>query len=515
MATVDPLTLSTLNPAATIGQGLGTSPAPEDVNHPDGVWFAQESLWRIIAANLEGIRHLRRYHAVFLPQFPRERDDSYALRVLLSSYTPYLSRLIRGSVGLILRKPIHLEGGTEEFWDDWRNNVDRCGTTLDDFAKTLLAVSIGYGHASALVDYPKVDARTLQEERSVASSPYLLMIPPWATIGRRQDPRVGFGKLQQVRIRETVEAPKGAYGLEVVERVRVLWPDRYELWEQSVSTTGWELAAGGALQLGEIPLATTYAGKVGCLTSRPPLLDCAELNITHYQRRTDLTMALVVAAQPILALMGFDEDDEDVALSVNNAIKLPIGGDGRYIETSGSSFDALQTELGSIADQITQLGISTLARQQDFQESGLAKSLDRAESNSMLAGISRDLEKTLQQALGWVADYAGVEAPQVVIDDDFDHVKLTPEEVDKLLRAHMEGVLDKQTILDRLIRGEWLEEGTTVEDIIDATEAEQAEKQARALETMKEQAKIVPAAPPGAKGAPPKGAPPKGAPLKP
>ena len=27
-------------------------------------------------------------------------------------------------------------------------------------------------------------------------------VPPWATIGRRQDPRIGYGKLQQVRIRE-------------------------------------------------------------------------------------------------------------------------------------------------------------------------------------------------------------------------------------------------------------------------------------------------------------------------
>jgi hypothetical protein len=495
MTAADPRAITLLNPAASTGavdsSSIGNSnPAPQDVNFPDGVWFAQEPAWRIIAANLEGITHLRRYASVYLPKFPRERDDSYALRVRLSSYTPLLARLIRGAAGLILRKRIHLEGGDEAFWDEWRLNVDRCGTTLDDFAKMVVQVSLGYGHASILTDYPAVEARTLKEERDAAATPYLLMIPPWATIGRRQDPRVGFGKLQQVRIRETEEVPDGDYGLKLVERVRVLWPGRYELWERSTSTRGWQMITGGGLGLSEIPLATTYTGKTGCLTSRPPLLDCGELNITHFQRRTDLTMALVVAAQPILALMGFDDEDDSVALSVNNAIKLPIGGDGKYIEPSGASFDALQTELENLKNEITTLGISTLARQQDFQESGVAKGFDRAESNSMLAGVLHDLEKTLQQALGWVAEYAGVQPCTVHIDDDFDHVKLTPQEVTAYLAAVTAGTLDKGTVIDALIRGDWLPENTTVEDIIDAAEEEMVAQQERDMEKMAATAEV-------------------------
>lgn len=473
---VDPLSLSTLNTSSAVGvvSGIGSNPAPDTIDFPDGCWFQQEPSWRVIAANLEGISHLRRYHPLYLPRFPRERDDSYALRVRLSSYTPLTARLIRGAAGLILRKRIHLDGGDEAFWDRWRLDVDRTGTTLDDFAKMLLSVSLGYGHASILTDYPSVEARTLKEERDQAAMPYLLMIPPWATIGRRQDPRVGFGKLQMVRIRETAEVPDGDYGVKLVERVRVLYPGRYELHERSTTTKGWELLTGGSLGLADIPLATTYSGKTGCLTSRPPLLDCAELNLTHYQRRTDLTMALVVAAQPILALIGFDEDEDGVALSVNNAIKLPIGGDAKYAEPSGASFDALQAELENLKNEITQLGISTLARQQDFQESGVAKGLDRAESNSMLAGVLHDLEKTLQQALGWVAEYAGVQPCEVHIDDDFDHVKLTPQEVTAYLTAQTTGTLDKGTVIDALIRGDWLPEELTVEDVMDAAEEEQA-----------------------------------------
>lgn len=517
---VDAVSLTTLNPNSAAGSSVttGANPGRNDINHPDGVWFAQESMWRTVAANLEGIRVLRQNAHIYLPRFPREREDSYILRIRLSSYTPLLARLIRGAAGLILRKRIHLEGGDEAFWEDWRLNVDRTGSTLDDFAKMALSVSLGYGHSSILTDYPSVEARTLKEERDQAAMPYLLMLPPWATIGRRQDPRVGYGKLQQVRIRETEEVPDGDYGLKLVNRVRVLYPGRYELWEEGGSSKGFTLLTGGALGLNDIPLATTYSGKTGCLTSRPPLLDCAELNLTHFQRRTDLTMALVVAAQPILALMGFEEEEEGVALSVNNAIKLPIGGDGKYLEPSGASFAALQAELENIKDEILQLGISTLARQQDFQESGVAKGLDRAESNSMLAGVLHDLEKTLQTSLNWVAEYAGVQPCEVHVDDDFDHVKLTPQEVTAYLAAATGGVLDKGTVIDSLIRGDWLPETTTVEDIMDAAELEVAQQQEYDLAMAEGQAKIeaekAKALPPPKGGAPAAG-PPSKAPSKP
>jgi hypothetical protein len=188
--------------------------------------------------------------------------------------------------------------------------------------------------------------------------------------------------------------------------------------------------------------------------------------------------------------MGFDEDDDSVALSVNNAIKLPIGGSAAYVEPSGASFAALQAELENLKQEITNLGISTLAQQQDFQESGVAKGLDRAESNSMLAGVLHDLEKTLQQSLDWVAEYAGVQPCEVHIDDDFDHVKLTPQEVTAYLASATAGVLDKGTVIDALIRGDWLPETTTVEDIIDAAEEEVAQQQERDTEKMAAAAEV-------------------------
>jgi hypothetical protein len=478
-----------LNPGATGEERLGSDAlSPDDPNEPDLSYRAMLRRWEVIRANLEGVRYLRHFCDYYLPRFPRERKRQYIGRVSRAVYTPYLARLIRGAAGLILRKPIQLQGGDETYWEEWRQDVDRQGSSLDDFARMTLGLSISYGHSSILADYTSEERRNLLEQRLAGDKPFLVQVPCWATIGRRHNPREGAG-LQQVRIREYVEVPKGTYGVDLEERIRVLTPGAYEVLR--LGGTAWEKVEdeSGTYSLSEIPLATTYSQKEGVLLSRPPLEDCAHLNLAHFQRRSDLTQVLTIAGQPILDMVGWEGDDDadvddldpastdgEVGLSVNSALQYPIGGGSKYTEISGASCDAHQKELEILKEQITQLGISVLTQQQTFQETEGAKSLDRAESNSMLSVIARDLAQTLQQVLNWCGEYVGKEPPLVVIDSDFDHSKLTPQEAELYLKAYIDGGIDLPTFLEVWQTGEWLPDGVDVEQLADKLEGEAAEE---------------------------------------
>ena len=56
-----------------------------------------------------------------------------------------------GSSLTILRKPIYLEGGDEAYWEEWRQDVCRDGSTdLDQFANDLLLHALAYGHSNIL-----------------------------------------------------------------------------------------------------------------------------------------------------------------------------------------------------------------------------------------------------------------------------------------------------------------------------------------------------------------------------
>ena len=282
--------------------GVVSGPSTTNVDEPntiDPLHWRMSQWWGPIRACIEGTQYLRLHSSNYLPQQPRELKEAWEGRVSRSVFSPYFSRVVRTAVGLILRKPIVLDGGDETFWEEWRANIDRQGTDLDEFVRNQLATSIAFGHGAWLVDFPKAEGVvTLLDQTQAELKPYFVCIEPWNILGWRHDQREQAGKIQQVRIRERIARPDGLYGLEYVEQIRVLSPGAYELWE-NVETTGWTLVESGTVSMSEVPLAVTYAGKLGTLYSKPPLLDIAHLNLTHYQRHADLIHALHIAAQPI------------------------------------------------------------------------------------------------------------------------------------------------------------------------------------------------------------------------
>jgi len=475
---MDPLGIPQVGPYRLDGWERGTTLAgfsdPEDPSIPDGQYW-QLCLWfEPIRACLEGTSYLRANSHRYLPQQPRELDDAYKGRVSRSVFSPYFGRLARTAVGLILRKPIHLEGGDETFWEEWRTDCDRQGTDLDEFARNQLFLSVAYGHSSWLVDFPDAkEIRTLKDQFEADLKPYFVQVDPWSVIGWRQDPRKDAGKLQQVRIKEIVSVPKGRFGNEYKNRVRVLEPGRWEVWEEVNDIKKWEIVEQGTTSLTDIPMVTTYSNKIGTLFSKPPLTEIAHLNLTHYARHADLIQALHVAAQPILVLKGWDEQSDPIGLSVNNALAMPPEGDALYVEPASSAFDAQRAELEALVEEMSMLGLVALTKQKNVAESGLSKTLDRIDANSMLAIISKDLEQTLQAAIDMAAEYAGIEAPEVSIDRDFNTEPMQGQEMTAINALFTSGLLDQQTALELLKRGEVFDDSMDVEEIMANAEAEQ------------------------------------------
>jgi hypothetical protein len=486
--------------------GVAVGPSTTNVDEPntiDPLYWRMSQWWEPVRACVEGTQYLRLHARTYLPQQPLELKEAWEGRVARSVFSPYFTRVIRTAVGLILRKPIVLEGGDETFWEEWRGNVDRQGTDLDEFVRNQLATSIAFGHSTWLTDYPKAEGVvTLRDQTEAELKPYFVSVAPWDVLGWRHDQREHSGKIQQVRIREQLARPDGRYGLKFVEQIRVLTPGGYELWED-METTGWTQIESGSISVPVVPLAVTYAGKLGTLYSKPPLLDIAHLNLTHYQRHADLIHALHVAAQPILVLKAWDDQTDPMGLSVNNALAIPPEGDAFYVEPASSAFQAQREELEALAEEIGTLGIATLTKQKNTAESGLSKSLDRVDSNSMLAVISKDLEQTLQQALDWAAEFAGVQAPVVAIDRDFDVAAMEPTEITAVNSLFTSGLLDQETALTLLKRGELLPEDLDVEQVMASAELEQQKVAEQDLAMVEGQAKI--AAADASQPAPPRG----------
>jgi hypothetical protein len=420
--------------------------------------------WGVMAAVTRGTNYIRDLCETYLPQEPREDDDAYQTRVDRSVLSPYTSRLIETAAGAILRKPIHIEG--DPYWLELAQNIDGLGSNINEYARRALVSSLTYGHSAILVDYPAAtEARNLAEERAMGRRPYFVHVDAPQIWGWRKEP--GTNRLLQVRIHDYDVRPLNEFGEEQVEEMRVIYPGRYDLY-----TLGQELVeftATGGYSLDEIPLVPIYSNRRGLLVSQPPLLDIANLNITHYQRQADLIHALHIAAMPTLVLEGWDDTTGSATMGVNYAIAMQPGNKAYYVQADATSFDAQMQELQSLEGQMSTLGVTKLFGQKFVAESAEAKRIDQAQSNSVLSIISQELESALNQAFAFAAQYVGMEPPEITIDRDFDYYRLIGQDVSVLAQLNQMGKISDAMLLEVLRRGEVLPDNINIEDELEAS----------------------------------------------
>jgi hypothetical protein len=313
-------------------------------------------------------------------------------------------------------------------------------------------------------------ALNLAEERALGRRPYFIHIDAPQIWGWRQATTMPGSPLTQVRIHEYTTRPLNEFGEEQIEQMRVIYPGRYDLYTLGQDVV--EFSETGDYSLDEIPVVPIYSNRRGMLRSLPPLLDIANLNITHYQRQADLIHALHIAAMPTLVLEGWDDTTGAATMGVNYAIAMQPGNKAYYVQADATSFNAQMEELQSLEGQMSSLGVTKLFGQKFVAESAEAKRIDQAQSNSVLSIISQELESALNQAFEFASRYVGIEPPTVKVDRDFDYYRLIGQDVAVLAQLNEMGKISDPLLLEILRRGEILPDGVDIPQELQAIQTE-------------------------------------------
>ena len=449
--------------------------AGNDPSWLSGPYLEMSEWWQPVKVCAGGTQAFRENAPNLLPIEPREDEAAWRRRTSHAVLSPFLTRIAEQAAGLIMRKPLvfepkEAEGVVDEYWEQWKLDVDGYGTDLDSFARRVVLTSIMWGHSSIMVDYPSTEpAPNLRAEREMGLRPFLIEVRPDQILGWRKAEDTPLAPVDQIRINEYVTENLGLFGDQVVRQIRVLERGKWSVWRKG--DKGWALHQEGTTSLPVIPLSVTYSNKLGELMSKPPLLPIANLNILHAQRQADQQFALHVSAMPILVLKGWDDSDSTIALSANSALVMSPEGDAKYVEPASQSFEAQKEFIEGLETQMKNLGISTLFNQTMAAETAESKQITRADSDSMLSVVSKDLQACLQNALELAAAFTGIEAPNVVLDHDFDTQLLDPQQVAQYMSLWTQGAIQHSTLLEALKRGEILPT-VDVEEEIEAIASE-------------------------------------------
>lgn len=443
----------------------------DKVQTPSDTYNSLIGDWNLVGALWGGTNAMRVAGRTYLPQEPAESDEAYDIRVERSVLFNALKRTIRTLTGKPFSRPVTLGEQTDSMLMSWLDDVDLQGSDLDTFARDCFEAAVRDGVSYILVDFPKTDDEmTLADEQAAGVRPYLVNIDCRQVIGWQTEQAGGRERLAQVRIREDSVVSDGDFGEAVAERIRVLEPGSFRVFERVVNddeVTDWLLVDEGSTPgMGDIPLVPVYTHRTGFMQATPPLRDLAHLNVEHFQSSSDQSTILHVARVPILFASGFTEQDS-FEIGPHRVVQHPdTQATLNYVEHTGRAIEAGRQSIEDVENRMRVMGLELLVGQRTGGMTATERAIDQAQFDSELAAMVRSLESSLENALGLMAAWAGMAdvTDGVAIHQDFGISLRDASDVDALLKSRAAGDLSQTTFLAELKRRGLLMPALEVDD---------------------------------------------------
>ncbi|MBI5940143.1 MAG: DUF4055 domain-containing protein [Caulobacterales bacterium] len=423
--------------------------------------------WPMLEALMGGTRAMRSGKEALLPKWPAEDEESYKARLSTSTLFPALRRTVSVMVGKPFSKalsfgedvPVEIAGKPatkdEAALPGWADDIDREGVNLHTFASEMFEEGLTYGLAGILVEAPKPvqpagAVVTKAEQDAAGVRPYWVRVKHNQILGWRSKAEGGRRVLTQLRILECDTVPDGDFGEKAVERVRVLTPGAWQVWEKGQKATDgkeWKLIEEGQTGLTVIPFVPIYGTRRGFMNGVSPLLDLAFLNTKHWQSQSDQDNILHVARVPILFLQGAD-DKTELTLGAGSAVKGPAGSDLKWVEHTGQAIKAGQESLEALEEQMIQAGAELLVKKPGDRSA--TESANDAEANkSDLQRIVEGFEDSLDQALYLTALYASLgQGGHVSLFKDFSANSLSEASGQLILALWQAGAISHDLLIE-------------------------------------------------------------------
>ncbi len=436
--------------------------------------------WTLTDALMAGTAAMRTAGQKYLPKWPNEDQGSYDNRLATATLFPAFRRTVSVMAGKPFSKALTFSKETPEQIVKWCEDVDREGVNLHTFAADMMAEALAAGLCGILVEAPKAietgaRAPTRAEQQAAGIRPYMVRVKHGQILGWRTRRVNGVTTLTQLRLAETATVEDGQWGEKIVERVRVLTPGAWQVWEKSGGANGvaevWSAVEQGASGLPVIPFVPLYGWRKGFMDGVSPLLDLAHLNVKHWQSQSDQDTILHAARVPILFAKMLGENEITVGAGV--AVKAnDEKADMKFVEHTGAAIEAGQKSLDALEDQMIQSGAELLVKKPGARSA--TESQNDAEANkSDLQRITETVEDALDQALQFMADYASLgTGGNVSLFKDFGAATLSDASAQLILSLQQGGLISKPTAISEFKRRGTLAPEVDAEQELDAVETE-------------------------------------------
>lgn len=457
-----------------------------DTEHSD--YTERKIQWEKLRDCAEGQEAVHSAGTKYLPKLSGQSTDDYKAYLNRTLFYGATARTIDGLTGMIFRKAptIEVPAGMKDMIRD----VTLDGLDLLGFAEDIVEDVVEVGRCGILVDHPVAPAGASQAQAEAMNiRPFLKHYDAESIFNWKTASVNNALVVTQVRLWECVEV-QGAKEFDTSERKQIRILDLNELgqYRQRVYVEKKQIGSDGEKweQFGPdiIPLKQGkpltfipfyFVGVKNGLpdAEKPPLIDLANANLSHYTSTADLEHGAHFTALPTAVILGHqDIGDDGVApaeyrIGSANAWVFPnTETDVKYLEFQGQGLDALEKRIQKKEEYIAFLGARMLAPDKKGVESADTANIHRAGETSVLASLAAAVSQAIEDAVAFMAEWAGMSGKvSFKLNNDFTAVKMTAQELTALFQTYQGGGMAFADFLYNLKRGEIIQEDRTEEDI--------------------------------------------------
>lgn len=397
------------------------TPVTDTVATPSVAWTAMAAYWDLPRTLMGGTEAMRLARTTYLPKYEAESQKAYNARIKMTVLRNFYRRTVGNLAHKMHANPIVVNQNLPEPLFSYLENIDLAGRNIDVFSQAVAKLGIQEGLSYIFVDFNAASpAPSLAAERASGARPYCIHLSASSVLGVKYAIQDGAIAVQELRYLRTVTEASGEHGEVQVDEVYVIRPTTWERWRINEATGKWYIPENNADQtfqgvnsLGRVALIPFYTGYEAPFEAIPPMDDLAQMNLEHWQIRSDQRNALNVASFPILAASGYNSktDTQEVVVGPRKFLaSSDPQGKFYYVEHQGKAIEVGAKELQELEKQMRAYGLQFEMETTDAA-TATGRKLDAGEAMAPVIAWAMGLEQALNEVVQAMADWEKMKLP--------------------------------------------------------------------------------------------------------
>lgn len=432
-----------------------------NAKHPE--YLKNLTKWQLMRDALAGEVAKEKY----VPKLSDQEADEYKAYVGRAEFYNATARTQVALTGLLFAKPPKVE--LPEALKTIGENISLDDDTLEALAKNIADECLSVGRCGVLVDLPSVeksDYSKLEAERLNLRA-YATLYKAENIINWKTTKINGSNVTSLVVLAETYAEPtQDEFVDKIKTRYRVLdLHDGY--YRQRVFS---ETKAGNFEVVSEIypsangqkleylPFTFFNVNDLKTAVEKPPLLDLAKVNISHFRSEVDLEHGTHFTALPTPYVTGYQGESSEklkigsTAVWVINDPSAKVG----FLEFSGAGLSTLENRIAVKEKRMSILGARLLLDEKKTAEATETLQMRKSGENAVLTNVASTISDGIASFLKDIAFFENIASENLIyeINTDYNLTMIEPQLLAQIIAGIQSGDIPNEVLYDALLKGE-------------------------------------------------------------